>query len=175
MKVGTVHDLFSVLRHLIKNALLFVIVVMVSYVMASFLGFARCMIGLCDGWFDAYAVLAWIFLWFYFSLFFVFTIWGGKYKYLWIFGIIIFIILLLQLYGNISIFFLIAPPSVLGWGLGKLILKFLQSKESLIRNSFKIKKIFLLIIIFLFFGSLISANGRIVEWDAVRYILIPFL
>lgn len=128
MKLGTFKDGISVFGYLIKIVLLYVFSLILTW-STFFLGDRYlCEIIQCGGFIDL-SVLVWLLISFPFSLSLIFTLFGDRYKYFWIIGTLIIILGIFRPDKEPTFFLMIVSPALIGWGMGVLISKFLQSRH----------------------------------------------
>lgn len=115
-----------ILTYLIKNISLFILAIMIAWLTSSFVGDYFCKITECGGsWIDVTPFIGLLISYpFFVSL--IFTLTKDRWKYFWSGGIFIGIFILFHFYEMPRLFLqLTAPPFLMGWLLGLLILKFL--------------------------------------------------
>jgi len=127
METGKITDGLGIFTDFIKNASLFVLVILLAYPLGWFIHFFLCKFDQCgsSGLFvlDFSPVVAMLMA-FPFCLSFIFTILGGGRKYFWIIGIFLVIFIALHFYEMFGFFIeLMMPSLVVGWGLGFVIKK----------------------------------------------------
>lgn len=125
MNFGTTKDALSSTKSLLKNLCLGALSFLLAWVSSGYGGYYLCKVIYCgSSWIDADA-LVWLLVASPLFLAFLFTLFGDRWKYLWITVIFLLPFFLLHFYEMFFSFLkFMLPGLVLGWALAFLLQKF---------------------------------------------------